>query len=225
MTTTAIVTGASRGIGRAISEELSTDHHVYGATSGRSKAEAHQANIEYFGADLAAPMLDMTAFPSVERLDVLVHSAGIAIERPLAETTREDWERSFAVNVFAVADITRHYLPALREAHGTVIFVNSGSGMMSYPNGLPYTGTKFALKTLADCLREELRDDGVQVVSLHPGFVDTDMGRGLREQQGVPYSQDIYIQPKTLADTVRLVVDSEYSAQFESIVVRPMVSR
>ncbi|MCQ9389820.1 SDR family oxidoreductase [Brevibacterium sp. 50QC2O2] len=220
MSKTALVTGASRGIGQAIAADLARDHRVFGGAS--KLPESSSGPVEFFATDLAASPLDLSALPDIDSLDVLVHNAGIGIEKRLEESTREDWERSFAVNVFAVADITRHYLPALRAAKGTIVFINSGSGMMSYAKGLPYTGTKFALRTLADCLREEVRADGIQVVSVHPGFVDTDMGRGIRADHGVPYDPDTFIRPETMAQAVRVAVDSEPAAQFESIVVRPM---
>jgi NADP-dependent 3-hydroxy acid dehydrogenase YdfG len=157
----------------------------------------------------------------ITRLDVLVNSAGVADERPFDSFTRQDWRDSFEVNVFAVADLTARLLPALRAAHGIVVMINSGSGTFSYPLGAVYTGTKFALRTMADCLREEERDRGVRVTSVHPGFVSTDMGHRLRQEHGTEGDEYTYVTPETVASAVRQAVSAPETAQLESIVVRP----
>ncbi|MCQ9368720.1 SDR family oxidoreductase [Brevibacterium sp. 91QC2O2] len=224
-TKTALVTGASRGIGRAVVEDLVRDHTVFGGASRPVEEADRIAGVDYFASDLAAPAVDFSTFPDLadmpDGLDVLVQSAGIAIQDRLEDLDRAAWEKSFAVNVFAVAEITQRYLPALRKARGTIVFINSGSGLMSYARGLPYTATKFALHTLADCVREELRDDGVRVVSVHPGFVDTDMGKAVRGSGGRDYDPDYFVKAVTVAEAVRVAVDADRSAQFETITVRP----
>lgn len=83
-----------------------------------------------------------------------------------------------------MADLTARLLEPRRAAQGIVVMIDSGSGHVSYPNGAVYTGTKFALRTMADCLREEERENGVRVTSVHPGFVATDMGHRIREESG-----------------------------------------
>ena len=171
--------------------------------------------------DLADDDALAAAAAGLGRLDVLVNNAGVADERPFTELTRGDWRRSFEVNVFAVAELTRLCLPALRTARGLVVMMNSGSGMMSYPHGAVYTGTKFALRTMADCLREEERVHGVRVTSVHPGFVDTDMGCGIRAQNSVPDGPGLYVAPETIAAGVRLAVDAPPEAQVETLSIRP----
>lgn len=226
-TPTALVTGASRGIGRAIAAALAPTHRVFiGARTRAAAADALRAipGSVPFIADLAdeADLARAVAAAGIERLDVLVHSAGVADERPFAEFTRQDWRDSFETNVFAVADLTSRLLPALTAARGTIVMINSGSGLMSYPHGSVYTGTKFALRTLADCLREELRADGVRVTSLHPGFVKTEMGERLREEAGrAGGGADTYLDPQELADAVRYAISAPTNAQVETIVLRP----
>jgi NADP-dependent 3-hydroxy acid dehydrogenase YdfG len=220
----ALVTGASRGIGRAVAVDLGRTHHVL--VGGRD-ADAVAAVVDTLPSaepwlvDLADDAALDAAAARIDRLDVLVNNAGVADERPFLELTRDDWRRSFEVNVFAVAELTRRCLPALRAARGLVVMMNSGSGFMSYPGGAVYTGTKFALRTMADCLREEERGHGVRVTSVHPGFVDTDMGRGIRAQHGVPDDAGLYVAPPTIAAGVRLAVDAPPEAQVETLSIRP----
>lgn len=224
----ALVTGASRGIGAAIARDLARTHAVIAGARSAAALAALRDDVP----DLVPMICDVGDADSVatamttlapDRLDVLVHSAGIADERPFDTFTRDDWRRSFEVNVFGVADLTARLLPALRAARGTVVFLNSGSGLFSYPDGAVYSGTKFALRTMADCLREEERDHGVRVVSVHPGFVDTDMARSIRQQSGREGPDESYVHPDTIASGVRVAVDAPHEAQFETISIRPTV--
>lgn len=222
----ALVTGASRGIGAAVARDLARTHTVVvGARSTEALAAlvAELPDVVPFVCDVGDGDSVTAAVASLglARLDVLVHSAGIADERRFDTFGRDDWRRSFEVNVFGVADLTARMLPALRAARGTVVFLNSGSGMFSYPDGAVYSGTKFALRTMADCLREEEREHGVRVVSVHPGFVDTDMARTIRRASGREGSDESYVQPETIAAGIRVAVDAPHEAQFETISIRP----
>lgn len=223
----ALITGASRGIGRAIAEELLGTHRVLAGASSAESLEpllAEHPEVEPFVADVADErrLADAVAAAGLERLDVLVHSAGVADQRRFEEFTREDWRRSFEVNLFGVADLTARLLPALQAAHGDVVFINSGSGHFSYPTGSVYSGTKFALLTLADCLREEQREHGVRVTSIHPGFVATDMGYAIRDAANRAGGADTFVMPGDIAAAVRTAVDLPRNAQVETVVVRPM---
>ncbi|WP_375003543.1 SDR family oxidoreductase [Aeromicrobium sp. CTD01-1L150] len=217
---TALVTGASRGIGRAIAVELGRTHHV--VLAGRSEESLEQTRTQL--ADSSVLVLDVADEASVARaalpgsLDVLVHAAGISGGGPVGENTREDWRSRFEVNVFGVADLTARLLPALRSARGTVVLLNSGAGLFSTPGGSIYSATKFALRTFGDTLREEERAHGVRVVSVHPGIVDTDMGRSVIGEDGHP---ERMLAPETIAAAVRTAVDAPPEAQFETISVRP----
>ncbi|MDN4613209.1 SDR family oxidoreductase [Leifsonia sp. F6_8S_P_1B] len=220
----ALVTGASRGIGRAIAVELGATHHVLvGGRDERAVAEVVAAlpSAEGFVADLVHGPLP--ALP--ERLDVLVHSAGVEDGGTIADTDAEVWQHVFEVNVFAVAALTRAALPALRAAEGLVVAINSGSGLTSGPGGGVYAGSKFALRALTDALREEERPHGVRVSSIHPGRVDTDMQRALVAREGHDYDTTYTITPEMVAAAVRTAVDLPASGTVESLSVRPMRRR
>jgi len=189
---------------------------------GRSAASvapvvAELPSAEPYVADLAAD----TPPPLPARLDVLVHSAGVEEGDRIAETDRATWERVFATNVFAVAELTRVALPALRAVQGTVIAINSGSGFASGPRGGVYAASKFALRAFTDALREEERGNGVRVSGVHPGRTDSDMQRGLVEKLGEEYDTDYFLAPEDVAAAVRTVVDLPERGTIELLSIRP----
>ena len=216
----ALVTGATRGIGHAIALELGRTHHVLvGGRRADAVAEvvAQLPSAEAYVADLAAG--ELPALP--QRLEVLVHSAGVEEGGRVADTDRATWENVFATNVFAVAELTRLALPALRAAQGIVVAINSGSGFNSMPGGGVYSASKFALRAFADALREEERGAGVRVSSVHPGRTDSDMQRALTAKLGEEYDTDYFLAPEDVAAAVRLVVDLPARGTVETLSVRP----
>lgn len=220
----ALVTGASHGIGRAIAVELGRTHHILVGGRDADAVDAVVARLpsaEPFVADLADGALP----PLPDRLDVLVRSAGVEDGGTVEETDVEAWRHVFEVNVFAVAELTRRALPALRAAHGLVVAINSGSGLASSPGGGVYAASKFALRALTDALREEERPHGVRVSSIHPGRVDTDMQRALVAREGNAYDTEYTITPEMVAATVRAAVDLPPSGTVESLSVRPVHRR
>lgn len=222
-----LITGASRGIGRAIAAELAGDHHLL--LGGRDRQALEQLagelpSAEPFVADLADPA---SLAAAVQVLDLtgglagVVHSAGILVSGTVEELTAEDWTRSLTLNVTAVAELTRLLLPALREARGTVVTINSGSGYTSGAGGGAYSASKFALRALTDALRAEEKEHGVRVSSVHPGRTATDMQRELRSYEGGEYQEGDYMRPETVAATVGLALRLPADAAIDSLSVRP----
>lgn len=229
---TALVTGATRGIGRAVAEDLARDHVVFVGGRRSEDVERVRSELEGLGPGTRPFVAELTDDAAVEAawvplanefpgLNVVVHSAGIAPMARVAETTREQWREIFEVNVFSVAQLTKLVLPHLRVAGGDVVAINSGSGFTAGPASSLYSGTKFALRAFTDALREEERENGVRVSSVHPGRVATDMQEELHAYQGREYRAEEWIQPAQIAGAVRLVVDAEPTAQVEVITVRP----
>jgi NADP-dependent 3-hydroxy acid dehydrogenase YdfG len=157
----------------------------------------------------------------IDRLDLLVHSAGIVEIGTLADTPAHVWRRTLDVNVVAVAELTRLLLPALRAARGHVVLVNSGAGQRANPRWGSYAASKFALRAFADVLRQEEHPYGVRVTSLYPGRVDTDMQRGVRAQERGEYEPDKYLDPDSVAAALVTAVTAAPDAHITEMTIRP----
>lgn len=218
-----LITGATRGVGRAIAEALQSTHHVLvGGTDLRRAASVARElrSADAFAVDLTDEEATERAAGSVDRLDVLVHSAGIALAVPSEGSVRAIWRQTYDVNVVAVAELTRLLLPALRASRGHVVFINSGAGLKAGRDLSGYAASKFALTAFGDALREVERGV-VRVSSVHPGRVDTDMQRDLQAAAGRPYVASEHLQPGAVGAAVRCVIESPRDATIETLSIRP----
>lgn len=218
MLKTAVVTGATGGMGVEIIKDLARDHRVYAL--GRRAGELPEAeNIVPVSVDLLS-LLDGAALPaelaSLERVDVLVHAAARADKRSVESARPEDWRAQMDLNVHVPAELTRLLLPALRAAEGLAVFINSGAGIHSYGDNVIYAATKHALYALADGLR--LGELGIRVSTVAPGPTDTPMLQGLQD-----YNPEHVIAPIEVAKAIRATVDAGPTTQLTEIRVRPRI--
>lgn len=218
---TALITGASGGMGAEIARELSRTHHVVllGRDASRLAAVAAETGGEIWQLDVTDEAALADGVAGLERLDVLVHGAAIARARSVEAAVSADWDEHFAVNVTAPATLTRLTLPLLRRAAGTIVFLGSGAGTHPVPGNVAYSASKYALRGLADALRIEEEAHRIRVVTVAPGQTDTEMLRTLIPAES--YSPERYIQPLSVARTIRFVVDAPADVQITDIAVRP----
>ena len=212
---TALVTGASSGIGRETARQLAQlGWRVIAVARSQEKLNelaAEAAEVEPRPADLSTfPYPDLVP----ERVDALVHAAGIVPTGRVEKATPEDWTSALTLNVTAGAELVRQSLTSLRQHRGTVVFVNSGAGVTALPRNTVYAATKHALRALANGLRQEEQESGVRVTSVFPGPTDTPLFKG-----DVDRSQ--LIQPATVARAIVNAITAEEDAQLTEIQVRP----
>lgn len=219
---TALVTGASKGVGAATARALSATHDVL--LGGRDAAALDRLAAELPGArpwkvEITDDAALAVACADIERLEVLVHSAGVGDIGTIADSTTRLWRTTFDINVVAVAELTRLLLPALRTARGHVVMINSGAGFTARPGWGAYAASKFALRALADSLRAE--ETALRVTSVHPGRIDTDMQRRVRTAEGGAYEADQYLSVESVASAVLTAVRAPVDAHLTELVLRP----
>lgn len=194
---TALVTGASSGIGAAVAEALAAAGArllLTGRDAARLADVARRCgSAETLAADLAgdgeAQRIAARAGDLFGGLDILIHAAGALSFGPLAETPVEELDRVLAINLRAPFLLTQLLLPLLRKAHGQIVFVSSGVIRRAMPGLSAYTASKLGLLGLTDVLREEVAADGIRVITAAPGRTATPMQQELRRFEGQPYDQ------------------------------------
>ena len=178
-----LITGASRGIGRATAIRLAA--RGWDVYAGVRRAADGDGLVEESGGRIHPIVLDITdadqiagldeSLPPV--LDAVINNAGIVVGGPIEAVALSELRRQLEVNVVGQVAVTQALLPRLRRAHGRIVFVSSLSGRVSGPMTGAYSGSKFALEGIADALRLELRPWRIPVVLVEPAQTDTDMWR------------------------------------------------
>jgi len=185
---TALVTGASRGIGYAIAARLA-QNGVNIAVSSSSESTSMEAakKLSGYGTEvLACPadLMDVKAPAELikkvvehfGKLDILINNAGIVIPKPLAETSAEEWDKQMAINARAPFLLCREAIPYLKKSdHASIINISSVVGYKGYVNQAAYTASKHALMGMTKVLAQEVYDDGIRVHVIAPGGVRTEM--------------------------------------------------
>ncbi len=178
-----LVTGAARGIGRAIVEHLASSG--WDVIAGVRSEKDATAITKVDPQRVSAVILDITNADDIakladalpKRLDAVVNNAGVAVGGPVETVTPDDWRNVLEVNVIGQFAVTRAILPRLRESRGRVLFISSVNGRIATPMLGPYSASKFALEAGCDALRVELKAWDIPVVLIEPAQTDTDMWR------------------------------------------------
>ena len=223
-----VITGAGSGIGQAVAERLrERGDALYLLARNAESAERIRKQFpeaRTFVADLNDPA---TLAPGVggfdglpDRLDGLLHVAGVLHLGAIADLALDAWQNTLAVNLTAPAELTRLLLPRLRHVGGHVVFVNSGSGLKTQREWAAYSASKFGLRALADALREEESPTGLRVTTVYPGRTATPMQASVHEHERRDYEPERWIAPETVAATVLTVLDLPADAEISDVTVR-----
>lgn len=216
-----LITGVSRGVGHALAGSLlARGHAVYGVARGPV------AGLQLTGGAVLE-LTDFAAYPgalaqlqaTISELDGLVHCAGTVRPGRLQDQDPVDFADQFAINVTAGAEMVRHWLPALRAARGTVVLVNSGSGLNARPPLSSYGASKHALRGYAEALR--LEEPQLRVSTVYPGRIDTAMQREVRAAEAGAYQRADYLRPETVADVIASVLELPHDATITDLTLRP----
>lgn len=183
----AIVTGASRGIGRAIAKSLAKKDYIVIANYNKSEKEAIElnnefTNIEIFKADVskreeAKNMIDYT-LNKFGKIDVLVNNAGIDQQKLFQDVTDEDWQKVINTNLYSAFCVTQEVLPnMIHNKSGCIINISSIWGQIGASCETIYSISKAGIDAMTKSLSKELGPSNIRVNSIAPGFIDTDMNK------------------------------------------------
>jgi NADP-dependent 3-hydroxy acid dehydrogenase YdfG len=220
-----LITGAGSGVGQAVADVL----HARGedlVLLARNEQRAADIQDAYAGADvrvadLTDPNTLAAAVSGLDRLDAVVHAAGVIELGPITDLRLEDLTGQLHVNLVAPTELTRLLLPAVRATRGTVVFLNSSAGLVANASWGAYAATKFGLKAVADALREEEIANGVRVTSVYLGRTATPMQAKVHEQEGKAYDPADWGSAESAAATVVHVLDLPRDVTIPDIRLRP----
>ncbi|MDQ2825264.1 MAG: SDR family oxidoreductase [Verrucomicrobiota bacterium] len=183
-----LITGASRGIGRAIAEKLAASdielllhgRDIVALAEVCKSVQLRCARVVKLIHDLAktSGVSDLISKVGDDPLDLLVNNAGIAIVKPFAEITQIEWEQTLGVNVTAPFLLTQHFAPRMPPG-SSVVNILSIAAKTGFANWSSYCMSKFAMEGFSQSVREELRDHKIRVINVYPAATDTDIWNAL----------------------------------------------
>jgi NADP-dependent 3-hydroxy acid dehydrogenase YdfG len=242
MTSIAIVTGASSGIGAASARRLAAEgFHVVAAARRKDRLDAVVAEIIQAGGAATSVTCDVTSDESVAGLATAVASLGLPVTLlvnnaggahgldPVADGSVADWQLMYEVNVLGTLRVTQALLPALVESGaGTIVMIGSTAGFIVYEGGGGYSAAKHAQAALTGTLRLELCGQPVRVIEIDPGMVRTDEFALNRFRGDADRAAKIYegvAEPLTaddIADCVAWCATRPHHVNIDRLVVRPL---
>lgn len=231
----AIVTGASRGIGRAIALGLAAKR-VRLFLVGRNSSALHEV------AELArqsSPMvvehvIDLVTDGAITNiaenvsrelgdLDVLIHCAGAYSMGDLEIASVDQFDWLYRTNVRMPYQLTQSLLPMLKRKKGQIVFLNSSQGLQARARVGQFAATQHALKAIADSLRDEVNLDGVRVVSVYPGRTATPRMEAIFTMEAKEYKPELLLQPEDIAEVVINALMMPLTAEVTNVTVRPLM--
>ena len=230
----AIITGASSGIGKAVTLGLAAKG-VKTCLLGRNleTLDATAKVARKYTPQVLCYQVDLTVDQDVREIadviqqdvghiDMLIHSAGVISFGRLESAPVEDFDRQYRTNVRAPYALTQALLPMLRARRGQIVFINSSAGLIASANVGQYAATKHALKAVADSLRHEVNAEGLRVLSIYPGRTASPMQEAVFKMEGREYRPELLMQPEDLASVVINALALPRSAEVTDINVRPL---
>lgn len=209
---TALITGAGKGIGRAVAQALANEGVHIGLVARTEKdLQAVAAEVTALGVKAAMAVADVSDIDSVNAavvkirqelgaIDILINNAGTAAFGKFLELTPEQWENQVKVNLFGVYYVTRAVLPEMIERQtGDIVNVSSTAGLKGAPVTSAYSASKFGLMGLTDSLMQEVRKHNIRVTALTPSTVVTDLAKSANLLNN---NEDRVMHPEDFAELI-----------------------
>ena len=228
MSETAVITGASSGVGKSLAIQLSdAGYRVVLAARSEDKLNAIAEEIQSKGGNSLVVLTDVSQPEQINNLkdraleygdvSVVINNAGLGKFSKVEDVAIEDWDRQLDVNLRASFLVSQAFIPGMKQRlNGTLAFMNSVAGKKGYAHSAAYVASKYGMRGLADSLREELREDNIKVISIYPGAVDTPFW----DETGVNFPREEMLNTHTLAQSIVHAIQSPGNFAVEELVVR-----
>jgi short-subunit dehydrogenase len=217
-----LITGASRGIGRAIAEKLAAEditlllhgRDTVALAETRKGVEAHCSKVIPLIHDLAtsAGVSDLIAEVGAQPIDLLVNNAGVAIVKPFGEITQIEWEQTVGVNITAPFMLTQHFAPRMPPG-SSVVNILSIAAKTGFANWSVYCMSKFALEGFSQAVRDELREHKIRVINIYPAATDTNIWSSVEGN----WPREKMISPNDVASAVAYALSQPAEVALENI--------
>src|SRR5881409_1371448 len=224
------ITGASRGIGRAIAEKLAADNAVLllhgrdtvALAQTRKAVEPRCAEVVLLVHDLAkrSGVCDLIAQVGNGPIDLLVNNAGVAVVKPFTEITTIEWEQTVGVNITAPFMLTQHFASRMPPG-SSIVNILSVAAKSGFANWSAYCMSKFALEGFSQCVREELRDRKIRVINVYPSATDTNIWTNIEGQ----WPRHKMISPEEVASTVGYALSRPADVALENISISSLAGK
>ncbi|NIP30550.1 MAG: SDR family NAD(P)-dependent oxidoreductase [Candidatus Dadabacteria bacterium] len=228
----AVITGASRGIGRAIALELAKDNYFLALCSRNKK------NLEKLGSELKQinDSFILSSFDireenkvaqfireivkKADNINILINNAGIASVSKIEDTEVDNWDEIIDTNLKSTFLMVKHCLPNMSDGD-QIINIGSNASKIGFPNWSAYCASKFGVLGFTNALREEVRGRGIRVSAVLPGPTKTDIWENLDGN----WNKDIMMNPEIIAKTVLSVINQPDGANIDEIDIVPTVGK
>lgn len=230
---TALITGASSGVGKAVALSLAKRKcNLICISRDEEKLESLKKeiskNISFTGyvCDLSNEreifnLIEKISVPD-QKIDFLVHSAGLIKKKLIVDSTLEEYYSQFNINFKAPYLITKCMLPKLQNNIGQIVFINSSVVKQAVSELSLYTASKLALKGFADCLRQEVNPRGIKVFTIYLGQTATPMQQELYKLEKKLYFPENLIQPEDIAKIIVQSMELPKNAEIIDLYIRPL---
>lgn len=215
---TAIVTGASKGIGLAVAKALIIEGVTVACWSRTPPENFSHDNFHHFETDLTNEESVEKSFNNTVNelgndISILINNAGVGYRARMEEMPSDKWRYLFDLNVHGIFYVTKRIIPAMKNRNeGHIINIGSGAGTNGIPEMSAYCGTKYAVNGITESLHNELRDFGVKVSCLSPGSVNT----------GFSSSKKNKLEPEDLAASIVHILKCPKNFHYTDVQVRPL---
>ena len=223
----AIITGASKGIGKNLAIKLSDNYFIYLISRNKKKLEETKQIIEDKNNNCEIIPCDITQNESInkissmiknlEKIELLINNAGLGVFKNISDTTIEEWDKTINTNLKGSFLMTKMVVNKFKSNRkGKIVFINSVAGIKPFENSTSYCASKYGLRGFASSLREELRSFNVKVISVFPGAVNTSIWNDKNMDEHRKYM----MQTDDLCDIIINSINAKNNCVVEEITIR-----